>query len=223
MTTPYVSIADVKTARRKSENRRYRGASLAQRRVERRQRLVQAGIDTFGARGYHGVTVREVCAAAGLTERYFYESFRDREQLFSAVYEHLNAQLQQRIAAAVSGAAGDPEQVARRGLRAYFEQTRSDPKGARIMLIEVFGVSADMDRLSRRTAIGFVDMVRQVVAPQMVAARRRKLELDADLLATGLVGGVIFGAMRWVLSGYAQPIDAVVDNAAAIFTSLLRA
>jgi AcrR family transcriptional regulator len=219
----------VKPARKKSETRprpaagrRYRGASLAQRRAERRQRLIQAGVDTFGTRGYHGVTVREVCAAAGLTERYFYESFRDREQLFSAVYEQLNAQLQQKIIAAVAGAGADPAQVARRGLRAYFEQTRSDPKGARIMLIEVFGVSADMDRLSRRTAIGFVEMVRRVLAPRMAAARRRTLGLDPDLLATGLVGGVIFSAMRWVLSGYAQPLEAVVDNAAAIFTSLLR-
>ena len=219
----------MKPARKKSEarprpaaGRRYRGASLAQRRAERRQRLIQAGVDTFGTRGYHGVTVREICAAAGLTERYFYESFRDREQLFSAVYEQLNAQLQQKIVAAVAGAGADPAQVARRGLRAYFEQTRSDPKGARIMLIEVFGVSADMDRLSRRTAIGFVEMVRRVLAPQMTAARRRTLELDPDLLATGLVGGVIFSAMRWVLSGYAQPLEAVVDNAAAIFTSLLR-
>lgn len=219
----------MKPARKKSETRprpaagrRYRGASLAQRRAERRQRLIQAGVDTFGTRGYHGVTVREICAAAGLTERYFYESFRDREQLFSAVYEQLNAQLQQKIVAAVAGAGTDPAQVARRGLRAYFEQTRSDPQGARIMLIEVFGVSADMDRLSRRTAIGFVEMVRRVLAPQMTAARRRTLELDPDLLATGLVGGVIFSAMRWVLSGYAQPLDAVVDNATAIFTSLLR-
>ena len=219
----------MKPVRKKSEarprpaaGRRYRGVSLAQRRAERRQRLIQAGVDTFGTRGYHGVAVREVCAAAGLTERYFYESFRDREQLFSAVYEQLNTQLQQKIVAAVAGAGADPAQLARRGLRAYFEQTRSDPKGARIMLIEVFGVSADMDRLSRRTAIGFVEMVRRVLAPRMAAARRHLPELDADLLATGLVGGVIFSAMRWVLSGYAQPLEAVVDNAAAIFTSLLR-
>jgi AcrR family transcriptional regulator len=219
----------VKSARRKSEarpvppaGRRYRGASLPQRRAERRARLLQAGVDTFGTRGYHAVTVREVCAAAGLTERYFYESFRDREQLFSAVYEHLNAQLQQHIAAAVVAAGGDLDQAARRGLRAYFERTRDDPKGARIMLIEHFGLSADMDRLSRRTAIGFVDMVGRAFAPSMLAARRHRDTLDSDLIATGLVGGVIFSAMRWVLSGYREPLDAVVDNAAAIFTSLLR-
>jgi len=221
----------VKAARRKSEpasprppaaGRRYRGASLHQRRAGRRQRLLQAGIDLFGTRGYHAVTVRELCAAAGLTERYFYESFRDREQLFSAVYEHLNAQLARRLAGAVAGAGGDVEQLARRGLRAYFEQTRDDPRGARIMLIEHFGLSADMDRLSRRTAIGFVEMLRQTLAPRLVAARRRAPALDADLLATGLVGGVIFSAMRWVLSGYAQPLDAMVENAAAIFTSVLK-
>jgi AcrR family transcriptional regulator len=218
----------VKTARRKSETgaragatgRRYRGASLNQRRASRRQQLLQAGIDLFGTRGYHAVTVREICAAAGLTERYFYESFRDREQLFGAVYEHLNTQLAQKLAAAVAGAGGDLELMARRGLRAYFEQTRDDPKGARIMLIEHFGLSADMDRLSRRTAIGFVEMLRQTLAPRLLGSRRR--ELDPDLLATGLVGGVIFSAMRWVLSGYQQPLDAVVDNSAAIFTSLLR-
>jgi AcrR family transcriptional regulator len=218
----------VKTARRKSDTgaragaagRRYRGASLTQRRAGRRQQLLQAGIDLFGTRGYHAVTVREICAAAGLTERYFYESFRDREQLFGAVYEHLNTQLAQKLAAAVTGAGGDVELMARRGLRAYFEQTRDDPKGARIMLIEHFGLSADMDRLSRRTAIGFVEMLRQTLAPRLLGSRRR--ELDPDLLATGLVGGVIFSAMRWVLSGYQQPLDAVVDNSAAIFTSLLR-
>jgi AcrR family transcriptional regulator len=212
----------VKNPRRKSEGRRYRGASLAQRRTERRAQLLRAGIDLFGTRGYHAVTVRDLCAAAGLTERYFYESFRDREALFGAVYEHLNAELQQKIAAGAASGGTDLARVARGGLRAYFEQTRSDPKGARIMLIEHFGLSADMDRLSRRTAIGFVGMVRLQLAPQIAGARRSGPPLDADLIATGLVGGVIFSAMRWVLTGYKEPLDAVVENAAAIFTSLLR-
>lgn len=209
-----------KTARRRSGStaagRRYRGESLAERRAARREQLVRAGIETFGTRGYHAVTVREVCAAAGLTERYFYESFRDREQLFSAAYEQLNAVVQQRLAAAVGGAGGDPLRLARDGLRAYFELVQEDPKGARIMLIEVFGVSPDMDRLSRRTAVGFVDRVRAILAPRM------RGEVDAELIANGLVGGVIFSAMRWVLSGYAQPLDKVVDNAAAVFTALLK-
>jgi AcrR family transcriptional regulator len=225
VTTPYVSIVRVTTARhrkpptrpRAAPGRRYRGESLGERRAERRRLLIEAGIETFGTRGYHSVTVREVCGEAGLTERYFYESFRDREQLFSAVYEQLNAELQERLTAAVTAEDGEPRRAAREGLRAYFSQIRSDPKGARIMLIEVFGVSADMDRLSRRTAVGFVEMVRRMLAPRL------RDGLDAELIANGLVGGVIFSAMRWVLSGYAQPLDAIVENAATIFTALLEA
>ena len=209
-----------KTARRRSgtsaPGRRYRGESLAERKAARREQLIRAGIDTFGTRGYHAVTVREICAAAGLTERYFYESFRDREQLFSAAYEQLNGALQQRLVAAAGRAGGDPLRLARDGLRAYFERVQDDPKGARIMLIEVFGVSPDMDRLSRQTAIGFVEMVRALLAPRMRGG------LDAELIANGLVGGVIFSAMRWVMSGYAQPLDKVADNAAAVFTALLK-
>lgn len=206
-----------KATRRRSPERRYRGESLAERRAARRGQLIRAGIDTFGTRGYHAVTVREVCAAAGLTERYFYESFKDREQLFSAAYEQLNAIVQQRLADAFARSGGDPARLAHAGLRAYFELVQEDPKGARIMLIEVFGVSPDMDRLSRQTAIGFVERVRAILAPRMRGG------LDAELIANGLVGGVIFSAMRWVLSGYAQPLDKVVDNAAAVFTALLKA
>ncbi|HUR40219.1 MAG TPA: TetR/AcrR family transcriptional regulator [Verrucomicrobiae bacterium] len=207
----------MKKSIRRRVGRSYRGASLAERREARRAQLVRAGIDTFGARGFHAVTVREVCAAAGLTERYFYESFADRAQLFSAAYEQLHADLQQRLGAAFAAGGRDLARAARSGLHAYFEHIRRDPRGARIMLIEVFGVSADMDRLSRQTAMDFTVMTERMLAPRL-----RGKGLDPGLLATALVGGVIFSAMRWVLSGYAQPLDAVVDSVSAVFAAVLQ-
>src|SRR3546814_6534845 len=47
-----------------------------------------AGLNAFGGKGYHSTGVREISAEAELTGRYFYESFRNREALFQAVYEH---------------------------------------------------------------------------------------------------------------------------------------
>ena len=56
-----------------SSNRRtFKGQSQEERKAERRRRLIEAGINAFGERGYHAVTVRELCAEAQLTERYFY-------------------------------------------------------------------------------------------------------------------------------------------------------
>ena len=73
--------------------RRYRGVSEAARQAERRQRFIEAGLTVFGSRGYHSSTVRSICSEAGLTERYFYESFANSEDLLCVVYEHVNQRI----------------------------------------------------------------------------------------------------------------------------------
>ncbi len=46
-----------------------------------------AGVRLLGATNGPAVTVRAVCRQAGLTERYFYESFADRDDFVRAVYD----------------------------------------------------------------------------------------------------------------------------------------
>lgn len=67
--------------------RPFRGVPSDERQAQRRRQLVEAGLDAFGTRGFHLTGVRDVCASARLTERYFYESFKNLEALFLAVYE----------------------------------------------------------------------------------------------------------------------------------------
>lgn len=55
--------------------RSYRGKSGGERAAERRARLIDATIAVLSASGGAHATMTAVCAAAGLTERYFYESF----------------------------------------------------------------------------------------------------------------------------------------------------
>ena len=45
------------------------------------------GVTLLGSEGGPALTVRAVCRAAGLTERYFYESFTDRDEFVRAVYD----------------------------------------------------------------------------------------------------------------------------------------
>ena len=66
---PGVPLQDRQTLRRDEAHRR-------RRRPARR-------------RGRSGLTVRAVCRDAGLTERYFYESFTDRDEFVRAVYDHV--------------------------------------------------------------------------------------------------------------------------------------
>ncbi|MDT5015597.1 MAG: hypothetical protein QOD39_1757, partial [Mycobacterium sp.] len=64
---------------------------LGDRQVLRRDELIAAGVELLGSADGPALTVRAVCRAAGLTERYFYESFTDRDEFVRAVYDDVCA------------------------------------------------------------------------------------------------------------------------------------
>ena len=68
---------------------RWSGVPLQDRQALRRDELLAAGVDVLGGEGGSALTVRAVCRTAGLTERYFYESFTDRDDFVRAVYDHV--------------------------------------------------------------------------------------------------------------------------------------
>lgn len=199
-------------------SRRYRGQSAEDRQRERRQRLIEAGLRVFGGQGYHGATVRGLCAEAGLTERYFYESFANSEDLLCAVYEHVIAVQEARVLAAMQGVPPVPEAMIEAGLTALFSLAREQPATARIQFVEVLGVSPRVDALYRQTVERFALLMRQLYfAPPDASIRIRARGIDRDTLTVGLVGAVVGIAARWLLMGFAQPQEEVVAAAAAIF------
>lgn len=66
---------------------RWSGVPLHDRPALRRGELVAAGVQLLGDEGGPALTVRAVCRKSGLTERYFYESFADRDEFVRAVYD----------------------------------------------------------------------------------------------------------------------------------------
>ncbi len=70
---------------------RWSGVPLPDRQALRRDELIAAGVTLLGSAGGPALTVRAVCRDAGLTERYFYESFHDRDEFVRAVYDDVCA------------------------------------------------------------------------------------------------------------------------------------
>ncbi|EHB57957.1 TetR family transcriptional regulator [Mycolicibacterium rhodesiae JS60] len=66
---------------------RWSGVPLPDRQALRRDELIAAGVTLLGSADGPALTVRAVCRDAGLTERYFYESFGDRDEFVRAVYD----------------------------------------------------------------------------------------------------------------------------------------
>jgi AcrR family transcriptional regulator len=203
-----------------SAGRAYRGSSADQRRTERHARLIEAGIRVIGRDGYRATTVRSVCAEAGLTERYFYEAFGDREALLGAAYTHLVSTLQQQIAATLMKSdLSKPADLVRIGLHEFFTKMRDNTDAARILLFEVLNVSPEVTKLTQTAINDFARIITTMARALQVPVDAR----EEELVMAGLVGSVVFIAITWNLEGYSRPIDDVVSSALSIFSAVLNA
>lgn len=199
--------------------RRYRGVSNAARKAERHQKLVDAGLLCFARDGFHQATVRGVCAEAGLTERYFYESFARMEDLFRTVYLAVSEQIRGRILSVVAELSeADLATFSRAAMRTFFESIQHKPAFVPVLFQEALSVSRDMTRLALSTLNEFVELL--VTLGQATFAQRADVRLDAGLVSAGLVGGIMHMAVRWADSGFQMPLDQVVDNAMLIFAGV---
>jgi AcrR family transcriptional regulator len=76
-----------------------------------RERLQQAALELFAARGFDGVTAQEIASAAGVTERTFFRHFPTKHEVLFAEGEALLAEIV--AAAAAAPPAASPEDVLR--------------------------------------------------------------------------------------------------------------
>ena len=140
--------------------RRYRGQDPEQRRAERRRRLLDAGLELFGTVGYQSTSVERLCSTSGVTGRHFYEEFPSREALLGAVLDDILADCLTKVAAALGTAPPDLEDRLTSGIGAYVRGLSDDPRRARIVALEVVGVSPAFEEHRRGLGRAFADMVR---------------------------------------------------------------
>ncbi len=169
--------------------RPYAGISQAERQARRREQLLQAGLEVFGTSGYAASSVREVCEVAELNRRYFYESFRTREDLLRAVYEEIVAESQAAVVAAI-GTTDGVEEAIRAGLTAWWQAVTSDVRKARIITLEIVGVSEAIETRRREVRHQFADFV-AAQAVQLAAIDRRRLQIDPTIIARALVAAIV--------------------------------
>jgi AcrR family transcriptional regulator len=100
-----------------------------------REKLLSAARALFAQRGYAAVGTEEIVRAAGVTRGALYHQFRDKEQLFEAVFEEVEAQTTQRIAEGALAAATDPLAALRAGSHAFLAVC-AEPDVERIILLD---------------------------------------------------------------------------------------
>lgn len=185
-----------KTTPTQPNRTRYWGLDAPERTRRRRQALLEAALDLFTTQGYAATPVKDLCRRAGLTERYFYESFRDRHACLTQLYDELAGQLLERTTAAVEQAAGlQVDRTTEQALAEFVDHLAGDPRRARLILLEVVGVSQELEERRHAVLRGFSELTVSVWTKQ---AGNKSPTSAQRLAAVGLVGAVNHLLVDWL-------------------------
>jgi AcrR family transcriptional regulator len=196
-------LADVHTDPERSR-RPYGGVSAEDRRTERRRRLLDAGLELFGTKGIAATTIADVCAQAGLTKRYFYESFDTIDDLAGAVFGEVTGRLVEQVAPAIAAGGGvDP----RPALTVYLGAVLGDPRLARLL-----GAESRTPALAERQA-GFGSRAVALWFEFAAGADDPAVRLRAHAFA----GALDEVALAWTEGELDLSIDQVIDELVDVF------
>lgn len=202
--------------------RQYGGRAVVERKAERRQRFLAAATRIFAERGYVNCSLADVCAAAGLSKRQFYEEFQTREDVLVAAYDRI----QDEAAAAVLARMGalDPRfdltAAMTAVVAAYLESIGSDPYRAKVAFVEVVGVSDRMERHRRVRRHAWASVLESAVVP--VVAPSARVRGGPGWAASALIGAINGLAHEWVLADPRPTVTELVDLLVPIALSLIE-
>lgn len=203
--------------------RRYGGKTAEQRRAERREALLAAAQEMWQESGWAAVTMRGVCARAGLTDRYFYESFADRDALLATIWDQMRDETLAMLLAAITPYAdAAPLDQLRAAIHAVVHHIGDEPQRAQIVFGDHAG-SAVLEQRRRETT--------QMTMGMMIDLARPYVRDDIDevgfqvAVLTG-IGGFVETVHAWrsglIEAGTDELVEHLMTVSAGLAPAFLR-
>jgi AcrR family transcriptional regulator len=201
-----------------SEARAYRGVALADRVTQRREALIEAGLDCLHEGGLTSFSVRSVCARSKLTARYFYESFADLNALLVAVVDVVCVEVATHALNGIAAAGDSLEAKVHAAVSAALAVLGDDPRKASAFLLASAGPETLHD-WREQWMTQFVDLVVANLPLHAEATLDGRRALRAEAL---FVMGGTTEMLRAVLSGSLTmaPTD-VLERLTAMWLAVL--
>ncbi len=182
-------------------------------RLDKRDALVRAAIDTFAARGFFNAQVADVARAAGVAAGTVYLYFRGKDDLLISIFDRT-------MKAAIAegresvGALRDPIERLREIARLHLDRLGRDRALAVVFQVELRQSTKFMERFSATHLREYLGIIRDVIADGQARGVFRK-DVNPTLAAKLFFGGLDEMATNWILSrrkySLAGEADAIVD------------
>jgi TetR/AcrR family fatty acid metabolism transcriptional regulator len=171
---------------------------------EKRRRILDAAVRTFGRRGFHEARIAEIAAAAKVAEGTVYLYFRNKEDLLGVVFdESMDEVLEKGRALARSKAPAGDRLTALVNLHLQF--IGSDRDLASVFQIELRRSARLVERFSRSKLVEYFRLLGDVLREGIARGEFRR-GLDPRLAVRILFGAADEILSEWLLSGEKKPI-----------------
>lgn len=194
----------------------YGGRSEDERRADRRQRLLEAGLDLFGTEGWSGTTIEKLCTHASVATRSLYDEFASREALLLAVYEGVVNDVLADVVPRVLAHRGDARAQIHAGIQGYVDFLTADPRRAAVAHREI-RVAGTLEHARHASVSRFAEVIAHQAQLPDPSGRGR-------VLALALAGAVNEVMVAWVAHEDPRPDPApMVDVLTDVFERVLFA
>ncbi len=174
-------------------------AKPAPRRTRRsartRERILEAAVEVFARRGFHGARVADIAEQAGIAYGLVYHHFRNKDDILAAIFSERWGRYMQYLGEVASSPAGFRERLARL-VHFWVETYRAEPHLMTVMINEISRSYEFLDSHDVGPVLVAFDAVESLVEDA-----RRRGELRSDVDAT-LVTYAVLGAAEMILTGY---------------------
>jgi AcrR family transcriptional regulator len=165
-----------------------------------RDKVLDAGLELFGERGYHETSIAEIGERAGIAKSVLYHYFDSKAALYEAIIETQTNELLERVADAVPSDPGAPR--LRAGIDAYLRFLAERPSAWRLLVRDPPADAALID-VHRRVARQRSAALAALLAPP---AKRAKADPHVEL-----VGIAIRAFAAWWYENRAIPQEQIAE------------
>ncbi len=163
-----------------------------------KDRILNAAIEVFAAKGYHGTVVDDIVTVSGTSKGAFYHYFPSKQGIFLTLMDEMASTVEQAVEAVIGSERGALAKV-EAALRVVLETAASRRDLVRILLIEAVGLGPTLEHkrleIHRRFAHVIQRHLDRAVAEGDVPPQ------DTALAAQAWIGALTEVITQWLISG----------------------
>ncbi|WJX08425.1 TetR/AcrR family transcriptional regulator [Bacillus cereus] len=158
---------------------------MNQRKENRKEEILEAGLEVFAEKGYYNTTTALIAEKVGISQPYIFRFFRTKEDLFVAALERAF----ERILQAFKNVESNPEDIVIKMVEAYEKLSVSYPNE---IALQVIGLSVTEDTIRNCTKKG-LSCIRSYILERFQSANVPNAEKEVTtFLARGILCNISY-------------------------------